>query len=52
MELGLIHWFCDDSNLIANSVEAARSNIRVVRKVGREFGLVIWYIGKVSKIVT
>ena len=32
-------WFCDDSNLIANSVTAARINIRIVKEEGREFGL-------------
>ena len=27
-------WFCDDSNLIANSVAAAKSNIRIIKEVG------------------
>ena len=34
-------WFCDDSNLVANSVEAARANIRIVKEVGRGLGLEI-----------
>ena len=34
-------WFCDDSNLIANSVAAASTNIRIVKEVGRELGLEI-----------
>ena len=34
-------WFCDDSNLIANSVTAARINTRIIKEIGREFGLEI-----------
>ena len=34
-------WYCDDSNLIANSVAAARTNIRIVKEVGRGLGLEI-----------
>ena len=34
-------WYCDDSTIIANSVEAARTNIRIVRRISRELGLEI-----------
>ena len=34
-------WFADDSILAANSLEGARKNIRIVREVGRTFGLEI-----------
>ena len=34
-------WYCDDSTIIANTIEAARTNIRVVRDVSRDLGLEI-----------
>ena len=32
-------WFCDDTTMIANSVESARSNIAILKGIAREFGL-------------
>ena len=32
-------WFADDSLLLANSIEAARTNIKIVKKVARGLGL-------------
>ena len=43
-------WFCDDTTMIANSIEAARKNIKIIKEVGREFGLEI-NEGKSSALV-
>ena len=32
-------WFCDDTTLIANSVEMAKANIEIIKDVSGEFGL-------------
>ena len=32
-------WFADDSVLIANSIEAARANIKIVKRVVKGLGL-------------
>ena len=34
-------WYCDDTTLIANSIENAKTNIKILKSVAREFGLEI-----------